>query len=501
MAEERPELPKATVRRRGSAPAQAGSRWRSCPAMASLLQRLHKAGHDFGERHFLLNAEDWKILDAHPLVSRLLNIGLFVGLLMASYNSILAANYAGYAVANFLSSVILTGNLTLMFWRKSKYNKAYLTISVLALDFLLIATNLWESVAQPQSLGPNSIAFSIIFFAMNGALFKRHLAISLNIVIYLVSTIVLFRSIGYTGRIDLLDFPTARIVKAWLLCSGVLAILYFAIYVREFGMRQLAEARRTVRDLRENSELLNENARIREQLARMNRISVVEAMATTISHEMNQPIGSALTFAEASKRWLVHAEPNQAEVMAAIEGAIGQIRRAGEIVGSIRRMAAREPGQVRCANIVGLLDAVIPLLRADAWEHGVELSVETSSDRAEYQAMVCVEEIDQVIINLVRNAIDAFDRNRVARRIEISCRIHDEGWIDVAVHDNASGIEAENAALIFDSFFTTKPGGTGLGLPICREIAERHGGSLLVESEWGVGTLVTLRIPRIPRAT
>ena len=253
-----------------------------------------------------------------------------------------------------------------------------------------------------------------------------------------------------------------------------------------------------MQDLESNRALLNENARIREALARMNRISVVEAMATTISHEMNQPIGSALIFAEASKRWLAHAEPDRAEVMAAVDGAIGQIRRAGEIVGSIRRMAAREPGEVRCATIVGLLDAVIPLLRADAWENGVELSVETSGDRAGYLAMVCEEEIDQVIINLVRNAIDAFDQDRPARQIRISCSLHDEGWIDVAVSDNASGIEAGNAELIFDSFFTTKPGGTGLGLPICREIAERHGGSLLVESEWGVGTRVTLRIPGAP---
>ena len=273
-------------------------------------------------------------------------------------------------------------------------------------------------------------------------------------------------------------------------------IQYYSTYVRDFYIKQLEESRQNVINLEKNQDIIRENARIHDVLARMNRISVVEAMATTISHELNQPIGSALTFAEASKRWLVRPEPNQAEVSAAIDGAIGQIRRVGEIVGSIRRMAAREPGQVRRVNMIDLLDVVIPLLRANALEHGIDLSMATASDRADYVADVCEEEFNQVIINLVRNAIDAFDQNRAARRILISCSIHDDDWIDAAVSDNASGIETGNAALIFESFFTTKPGGTGLGLPICREIAERHGGSLLVESELGVGTQVTLRIPR-----
>ena len=181
--------------------------------------------------------------------------------------------------------------------------------------------------------------------------------------------------------------------------------------------------------------------------------------------------------------------------MRAIEGVITQIGRAGEIIGSIRRMTARNVEKARDTRAAELFESLMPLLHIYTKNHDIRLTLDLSEIPDSTNIQVRENEIWHVIINLVQNSIEAFNENQESKTIEISAFIDEFCWINICVQDNGPGMNSENLAMVFESFFTTKNGGTGLGLPICREIAELHGGSLIVDSEVGIGTTVTLRLP------
>jgi signal transduction histidine kinase len=318
----------------------------------------------------------------------------------------------------------------------------------------------------------------------------------LNLFIYATSSFILIRYLFFAPIFLVYTSNTIKLIDIWLLSTAVLTTQYFSNYVRESSFRQLVEARQKVNELEIHRDLLNENSRIRDELARISRISTLEAMATMISHETNQPIGSALTYAEAARRWLNRRRPNNAEAKSAIEGVIAQVTRAGDIIASVRRMTARNVEKAREIDLIGVFDALTPLIRSYTESHGITLEFNVQTSIGPVTAVVREPEINQVIINLVQNSIESFDKLQNNKIITISIMIREIGWIDIAVQDNGQGIHADDVSAIFDSFYTTKDGGTGLGLSICREIAEIHGGSLFVESEIGRGTTITLRIPR-----
>lgn len=460
------------------------------------LERLLRGTQRYSERHLLLTRRDWAVLGADPVISRSLKLSLLVCVVLASYYYATAAVFDLPSLINLTMFLLMASAFVFLFRRMVDHFHVGLAIMMMIMNFGYMSSNARIVIDHPQILDIGSIYFSIIFYMVNTVLFKRGTALVLNIGIYLTASFMAFRFLQYLPALDLLALPATDIIIAWLFCTAILATQYLTIHVREHSLLQLAEARRTVHDLKAHRDLLAENARIRDELARMNRITVVEALTTTISHEMNQPIGSALTYAEASKRWLSRAQPDRDEAMAAIDGVIGQIRRAGDIIAAIRRMTTRDAGHLRDTNLVELLDSLIPLIRSDIRDRNIMLNFTRPDAPARFSAVMRSQEIGQVIINLVHNSVDAFAAEQLRRHITITCAIDEPGWIDIVVADNASGIDAATVPLIFDSFFTTKEGGTGLGLPICREIAERHGGSLLVESQIGFGTQLTLRIPQ-----
>lgn len=465
-------------------------------AVRAWLTRRLLAMQRHSEQHLLLTRRDWAVLGADPVVSRSLKFSLLVCALLASYYYATAAVFDFPSLVNLTMFLIMASAFVFLFRRLVDHFHVGLAIMMMIMNFGYISSNTRLVIGHPQILDIGSIYFSIIFYMVNTVLFKRRTAFALNIGIYLTASFMAFRFLQYLPTRNLLALPATDIIVAWLFCTAILATQYLTIHVREHSLLQLAEARRTVHDLKAHRDLLAENARIRDELARMNRITVVEALTTTISHEMNQPIGSALTYAEASKRWLSREQPDRDEAMAAIDGVIEQIRRAGEIIAAIRRMTTRDAGHLRDTNLVELLDSLIPLIQSDIRDRNIILNFARPEAPERFNAVLRSQEIGQVIINLVHNSADAFAADQTRRHITIACASYEAGWIDIVVHDNASGIDAATVALIFDSFFTTKEGGTGLGLPICREIAERHGGSLLVQSRLGIGTQVTLRIPQ-----
>ena len=221
-------------------------------------------------------------------------------------------------------------------------------------------------------------------------------------------------------------------------------------------------------------------------------------MATGIAHEVNQPLTAIATFAQACQRLIASGNVELKEISDALEQISAQALRAGEVIRRLRsfvknREVRREPIE---AN--RLLEDVRMLAQTDARHNGVRLQIEPCSPSPYVKADAV--QIQQVVLNLVRNSIDAMQEIPEAQReIILRTQFDAEGDVEFMVADRGVGVGAVASAELFNPFFTTKPGGTGLGLSIAKSIAEAHGGTIAVRSEVGVGTTFVVELPSMPR--
>lgn len=218
----------------------------------------------------------------------------------------------------------------------------------------------------------------------------------------------------------------------------------------------------------------------RIQLAHITRVTTLGELTASIAHEVNQPLNAIVISGGACLRWLGHSTPRPDEVRACVEQMVAAGQRAGEIVMRIRAFTKRARPQKTLLNLNDLINDIVSLVRHDIVCHRVSLRLELASrlppllgDKIELQ---------QVIINLVMNGVQAMDGVSDSPRellIE-SRRSEDDQHIIVSIRDSGAGIDAKNAARLFEPFFTTKCEGMGMGLSICRSILEAHGGRV-----WG----------------
>ncbi|MEJ2411106.1 MAG: HAMP domain-containing sensor histidine kinase, partial [Novosphingobium sp.] len=257
-----------------------------------------------------------------------------------------------------------------------------------------------------------------------------------------------------------------------------------------------ADARRAVVEMEARKKLIVENQRMKEEVARINRISAIEAMTTLIAHEMNQPIGSAKVFAQAALRWLSLTSPDLYEARKAIGCAVEEIGRSGEIIRSIRRLSTRTPSEKALIDLSELIDHLLRLMKEDLREKNIVCDIlHMGGGVKSYYVFGCYEEIAQIFVNLISNSVDSLGCVGRDKHIKFNFIRSERGWVSLVISDNGSGISELHLPKVFESFFTTKEAGTGLGLSICRDIAESHGGSLAIDSIVGVGTSVTLCLP------
>lgn len=241
--------------------------------------------------------------------------------------------------------------------------------------------------------------------------------------------------------------------------------------------------------------LAAENLRLRQKLARINRISAVVTLTSAAYHELSQPLAASLLSAEAGRRWLGGGVPDLSEATMAIEDAIAQLRRAHDMVSGVRRMAGGHPGALREVSAGEVVDAALRLMGPQLAAAGVRLRQSSSPLARRCRIMVRGEELGQVLINLLGNALESFDHKCLEKEICLSATIESAGWVRLAVSDNGCGIDEHALTQAFDVFYTTKPNGLGLGLAICRDIAESHGGRLEISGCPGEGTRVALHLP------
>ncbi len=236
-------------------------------------------------------------------------------------------------------------------------------------------------------------------------------------------------------------------------------------------------------------------AATRAELARVSRFTAMGELVASIAHEVNQPLAAVITNSAAALRWLALEQPNHDEVKAALRRVSRDATLAGEVIARIRRFLRAGEIRQEWIAVPKLLDELLRMLNAVLLEAGVQVDVRIPPDLARIFADPV--QLQQVILNLVINAVDALREWPGERRLTLELRQDAADGAVFAVHDSGPGIPPEARDKLFDAFFSTKPDGLGMGLAISRTIVENHGGRLGLDASAAAGARFVFNIPSI----
>ncbi|HEU0147424.1 MAG TPA: MASE4 domain-containing protein [Bradyrhizobium sp.] len=217
------------------------------------------------------------------------------------------------------------------------------------------------------------------------------------------------------------------------------------------------------------------------------RLMTGDAVAATIAHEIKQPLAGMTTNAEAGLRWLDRALPDLDEARAAFRQIVADGLRAGAVIGSVRAIFKKDVGNRTSLDVNDLIGEALSLTRGDLQRHGVVVQARPN-DRLP-QAMGDRIQLQQVLLNLITNAIESMAARDGPRVLSVNSDIETGGDIKVSVADTGTGIGSQQFERIFNPLFTTKSDGMGMGLSICRSIIEDHNGRLWVEPNKPAGAI------------
>jgi two-component system sensor kinase FixL len=209
-------------------------------------------------------------------------------------------------------------------------------------------------------------------------------------------------------------------------------------------------------------------------------------MASTLAHELNQPLSAIANYLKGSRRLLDQAVDDKSPMLRdALDKAADQAIRAGQIIRRLRDFVSRGESERQVENVAKLIEEASALALVGAKELGVRVRLQFHPDAG----LVLADrvQIQQVLLNLIRNAIDAM-ADSATRELLIGTRLIDDDMVEVSVADTGPGIAPEVAGQLFQPFITTKRQGMGVGLSISRTIVDAHGGRIWVESNPGGGT-------------
>ena len=248
-------------------------------------------------------------------------------------------------------------------------------------------------------------------------------------------------------------------------------------------------------DIEDSTRALAQLEQMQSDLARMNRVATMGHLTASITHEVNQPITAAVTYALAARRFLRTDPPDFREVDDALSLVVKEGHRVGEVVERVRALIKKLPARKDAVAIDDAILEVTALTRAEAANNSV--SVRTQFAEGLPRVRGDRVQLQQVMLNLVVNAIQAMrDIGEGARELQISIEaVPSEGSVRVGVRDTGPGLSPESLSRLFEPFYTTKPEGIGMGLSICRSIIEAHGGQLWAIPCEPQGALFQFTIP------
>ena len=230
------------------------------------------------------------------------------------------------------------------------------------------------------------------------------------------------------------------------------------------------------------------------ELAHANRLAIVGQLTASIAHEVKQPVAATIANATAGLRWLDGPAPNVEEARQALTRIVKDGNRSAEVIDRIRALIKRAPPRRDSLEMNGAIREVIELTRGEALRNGVSVQVELADGLPLVQGDRV--ELQQVLLNLVVNAVEAMTgTSEGTRRLVINSENAGTGGVCVSVVDSGPGLAPGAIDRLFEAFYTTKPGGLGLGLCICRSIIEAHGGQLWASANVTRGVTFQFTVP------
>lgn len=241
--------------------------------------------------------------------------------------------------------------------------------------------------------------------------------------------------------------------------------------------------------------LAEEKARQREaELAHVVRLGTMGEMAAFFAHEVTQPLAAIANYTRGCVRRLRAGIGHREEVLAAMEQVYGQAERAGEIIRRLRSFVRKQEPRLSMVNVNDLVQDVVSFVRAEARDKGITIRMELGDPMD--PVMADKIQIEQVMLNLVRNGIESMsDNNSTRRDLTVRTCMTAGTGVEVTVSDTGHGLAPDAAERVFEPFFTTKPNGMGMGLSISRSIIETHGGRLCARPAPEGGAVFTFRLP------
>jgi C4-dicarboxylate-specific signal transduction histidine kinase len=247
------------------------------------------------------------------------------------------------------------------------------------------------------------------------------------------------------------------------------------------------DLRKTVQELQSTNEALQaeslerkhaEEARREAQaeLARVSRVTTMGELTASLAHEVNQPIAAAVTNANTCLRWLTRDQPDLEEAREAASRIVKDATRAAGIISRVRLLFKKSTPQRELVDVNEAIREMIVLLRSEASRYNITVRMELAADLP--RTMGDRVQLQQVLMNLIVNSIDAMKEVDGARELAVKSQRTEKEEVLVSVSDTGVGLPPEQTEQIFNAFFTTKPHGTGMGLRISRSIVESHGGRL-----------------------
>jgi C4-dicarboxylate-specific signal transduction histidine kinase len=231
----------------------------------------------------------------------------------------------------------------------------------------------------------------------------------------------------------------------------------------------------------------------RSRLAQLSRVGMLGELSGSFAHELNQPLTAILSNAQAAQRFLTHPDPDLLEIGAILDDIVAEDRRAGEVIRRLRLMFSKGEVERQPVVIRDLVSGVMHLLRNDLINRGVIAKIELEADLPVVEGDLVG--LQQVLINLVMNACDAMVKTpRSDRQVTLAAITSPHG-VELSVSDNGTGIAPEKVERIFDSFYTEKANGMGLGLSVCRTIIRAHGGRLWAANHSPRGAVFRFELP------
>jgi PAS domain S-box-containing protein len=246
--------------------------------------------------------------------------------------------------------------------------------------------------------------------------------------------------------------------------------------------RDITERRRAEEALRE----------VQADLAHITRVTTMGELTASLAHELRQPIAAAMTNARTCLRWLGREQPDIEKARTATSRVVNDATRASEIISRIGAIFRKGEPKRELVDLNGIIEEIMLLLQSEASRHSLSICAKLAPGLPQLTADRVL--LQQVIMNLVLNGIDAMENVVVHGNLTITSQQQD-GQLLVSVSDMGKGLPSEQANQIFNAFFTTKPHGTGMGLTISRSIVESHGGRLWAAPNAGPGTTFYFSLP------